>query len=440
MNSATTTFRLYRQSGVTLIELLIAMVLGLIVAGGIISVFISTSNSNRIQTQMAQLQEEGRFAITTIKNDLRMANGQYCNNSGGVAKAAAQSQVYLDGLRSPKVYAKNITLGMADVTTIAASVTAASAAYSFPSFLSMRGYDCDKTTCKPVNPGTTIMPAMGTDVGKRVKSTDAITVRYVDPSRGWPIDGINTSIASSSSVTNAIDSITLAPASSSGPPASDFLNGDLAMLADCSNAQVFATTRSGSKIYPDAGKNNGAPAPQKPQSAPMLFDFNRDYKTVTYYLRVVDIGRGQKSGALIRRVNGGAGKPGGSEDELVRGVERLDFRYGVQDVNGKVRFLNADQVDKATGITCPPQEPDAITSDGCLWRAVSSIEVNLVMDGQAVLPALSATDLPYSYSIDGNSTPAAPTAHAVKPSDQGFADKMIRREFTALVSVRNFNP
>lgn len=440
MGPEMTARQLRHQSGLTLIELLVAMVLGLIVAGGIISVFISTSNSNRVQVQMAQLQEEGRFAITTIKNDLRMANGQYCTNSGGVAKPAAASQVYLDGLRSPKVYVKDITAAMADVTTKPTSVTAASAPYSFPSFLSMRGYDCDNTTCKPLNPGTTIIPAMGTAVGNRVKGADAITVRYVDPSRGWPVDGVNVSIASSSSVSNAIDSITLAPASSSSPPASDFLNGDVAMLADCSNAQVFASTRSGSKIYPDPSKNNGVPAPQEPLSAPMLFDFNRDYKTVTYYLRVVDIGNGRKSGALVRRINGGTANPGGSEDELVRGVERMDFRYGVQDINGKVRFLNADQVDKATGITCPPQEPDAITTDGCLWRAISSIEVNLVLDGQAVLPALSAIDLPYSYAIDGNSTPVAPTLHAIKPSDQGFADKMIRREFTALIAVRNFNP
>jgi type IV pilus assembly protein PilW len=35
----------------------------------------------------------------------------------------------------------------------------------------------------------------------------------------------------------------------------------------------------------------------------------------------------------------------------------------------------------------------------------------------------------------------APSAHAIKPSnDQGFVDQLIRREFTAVVSVRNFNP
>ncbi len=69
---------------------MVAMVLGLLVAGGIITVFSSTSSSSKAQTQLARLQEEGRFAISRLGGDLRMANGQYCNNSGGAAAAGAQ--------------------------------------------------------------------------------------------------------------------------------------------------------------------------------------------------------------------------------------------------------------------------------------------------------------------------------------------------------------
>lgn len=205
-----------------------------------------------------------------------------------------------------------------------------------------------------------------------------ITVRYVNSSRGWAVGNGGTSIATAASTGTVISSITLAPASSVGePPASDFASGDMAMLADCSNAQIFAVTKSGNTLTPDSTNNFDAPSPQQPLSAPKLFDFNRDYQTVTYYVKVVDNGSGQKTGALMRRVNGGRYlldgvtlRPGGSEDELVRGVERLDFRYGVQDVNGKVRYMDANAVDKASGITCPPAELNAITTAGCLWRAV----------------------------------------------------------------------
>ena len=148
---------------------------------------------------------------------------------------------------------------------------------------------------------------------------------------------------------------------------------------------------------------------------------------------MVSNGNGQTTGALIRRVNG-------VEQELVRGVERLDFRYGVEDASGKVRYLNANDVDKATGIACPPSEPGAITKAGCLWRAIATIEMNMVIDGQEPLYTLTAPDLVYSYAIDGKYTPVAPSSHTIKPSDQGFVEPMIRREFTAVVSVRNFNP
>ncbi|OOG40632.1 PilW family protein [Rhodanobacter sp. C05] len=443
-----------RQAGVTLIELMVAMVLGLIVAAGIVTVFTSTAKSNRAQNQLARLQEEGRFAVTRLKGDLRMANGQYCTNSGGVAKAAAASQVYLDGLRAPKVYAQSLVTAMADVSTGWGTSSggnsypsAPSAPYSLPSYLSMRGYDCGKTgsTCKPVDPHATVagIPDMGTVVGNRVVGTDVITVRYVNASRGWAVvdDSVTgTHLAVDTASPNVMQSITLGQATSSEPSTADFAAGDLAMLADCSNAQVFAVTKAGNTLTPDPAGNLAIPAPQQPLSAPKVFDFNRDYQTVTYYAKVVDDGNGQKTGALIRRVNGGAGKPGGSEDELVRGVERLDFRYGVQDADGKIRYLPAGDVDKAASITCPPAEPNAITTAGCLWRAVSSIEVNMVIDGQVPLYTLAASELAYSYGIDGQPRPVAPSAHAIKPSDQGFVDPMIRREFTAVVSVRNFNP
>ena len=81
---------LRRQRGVTLIELMVAMVLGLLVAAGIVTVFSSTSSSNKSQTQLARLQEEGRFAISRLGSDLRMANGQYCTNSGGTALAGVK--------------------------------------------------------------------------------------------------------------------------------------------------------------------------------------------------------------------------------------------------------------------------------------------------------------------------------------------------------------
>jgi len=430
------------------------------VAAGIVTVFASTSSSNKAQNQLAQLQEAGRFAVTRMGTDLRMANGQYCTNTGGVAKVASGGNA-LDHIRAPKVYAKKL-IGAAgavsgafgDVTTAWGSGSypaAPTAPYSMPSFLFMRGYDCTLTACQPVDPHTTVgsIPAMGTAIDNRVKGADVLTVRYVDPAAGWAIvpPGVTGSTLATSSSAATITSITLVQRTGE-PPVSNAANGDLFMLADCSNAQIFpATASSVGVITPVANTTDGfgtgaanLPTAQEPESAPKVFDVNRDFQTVTYYLKLVSVnndGKAPLTGALMRRVNGVTGR-GGSEDELVRGVERLDFRYGVQDANGKISFLSAKDVDAST--SCPPGELNALTSTGCLWRGIVSIEVSLLMDGQTPLYTLTGNQLNYRYSADANTGLLAPSGHAIKPSDQGFPDQLLRREFSVLVPVRNYNP
>ena len=443
------------QAGLTLIELMVAMGLGLIVTVGVVAIFQSTSSSNRAQTQLARLQEEGRFAVTRMKRDLEKANGLYCNNSGGAARPAEASQLYLDGLRAPVVYSKYFQVDIFDVTTYFGTTSGSNtypaeptAPYSMPSYLFMRGYDCGLTaaSCKPVDPGAyswgpSRIPNMGKAVNSRVIGTDVITVRYLDPDRGWAIGGSGTSIATVPS-TGAIDSITLRPLPGE-PPVTDYANGTV-MLADCSGAQVFHMGRSGSQLW-FTGYTFARPVLPRSMSAPKLFNFGSSFHAVTYYVKVVDNGNGQTTGALVRRVDGGPKYMGwggwrGTEEELVRGVERLDFRYGIQDAHGKVRYVTADVVDAGKGIPCPPGEPNPITTVGCLWRAVSSIEVNLVVSGQNPLYTLAPGELAYTYGIDGKTTPTAPSKHKIKPSDQGFPEPMLRREFTAVVAVRNFNP
>jgi type IV pilus assembly protein PilW len=432
------------QRGVSLIELMVAMVLGVLVAAGITTVFISTSSSNRVQTQMAHLQEEGRFAITQLKSDLSMANGQYCTGSGGNAHLTAAGS-YIDGLRAPTIYASSTTAmknALSDLTTPWGSPypTAPTAPYSLPSFMSMRGYDCTTTGCTPLDPAAgsnaIAIPLQGKAVGNRVPGTDVLTVRYLDSSKGWKINPTGSTLVANKDGT--LKQINLAPMSDEANVAT-FKNGDLAMLADCSNAQVFAVNGGGTATLVPNGSNFALPSGQG-IAAPKVFDFNHDFQTVTYYVQVVDNGQGtgQTTGALMRRVNGDS-----TNAELVRGVERLDFRYGVQYPDGSVHFLTANQVDASDNTTpgCTAKVPIPVstgTDKGCLWRAITSIEVDLLMDGQAVMPTLSAYELPYTYGAI--TTPTLPDAQTVKPTDQGFENKMIRREFTALVSVRNFNP
>jgi type IV pilus assembly protein PilW len=61
----------FRQRGVSLIELMIALVIGLILLGGLIQIYLSTKQSYNAQEQLARMQESGRFAMDVITRDLR---------------------------------------------------------------------------------------------------------------------------------------------------------------------------------------------------------------------------------------------------------------------------------------------------------------------------------------------------------------------------------
>ncbi len=430
------------QSGLTLIELMIAMVIGLLVIGGVGAVFFSTSNSVKALDQLARLQESGRFAVTSLVTNIGMANAQYCSGSGGNGRPSGG--IVLDNLRAPTVYVPGGVLlnGLSDVTTAwgtGAYPAAPTMPYAMPEYLSMRGYDCNTTSCTPIDPSAQVpaIPAQGTAVGQRVVGTDVLTLRYVVPTTGWSIGHPGGSFVTAGAG-GRVQSVTLIPLTGE-PPVTDFGIGSLAMLSDCSLSQVFAVTGQGSAtltLAPVPTANFNTPSAMTGSDGLRLFDFTRGFNTVTYYLQVVDAGNNETTGALIRRTNGQA-------EELVRGIERLDFRYGVLSSNGLVSYMTANQVDTAAPANCPSLPPDNAVSpnniQGCLWRSVVRVEVDLLASGQLPLRELTDNELAYSYGA--LTTPVAPASHTVVPdADQGFPLSLMRREFTAVVATRNYNP
>ncbi len=70
-----------RAAGFSLIELMVAITLGILLSIGIVTLFGATSTTNKVQDALARLQENGRYALTRITDDLRMGSGQYCGSS-----------------------------------------------------------------------------------------------------------------------------------------------------------------------------------------------------------------------------------------------------------------------------------------------------------------------------------------------------------------------
>lgn len=62
-----------RQSGLSLLEMMIALSLGLLLAMGIGTLFVGSNQTNRVQDDNARIQEAGRFALEIIGRSVRRA-------------------------------------------------------------------------------------------------------------------------------------------------------------------------------------------------------------------------------------------------------------------------------------------------------------------------------------------------------------------------------
>jgi len=77
--------RLPRQGGFSLVELMVSLVLGLIVVGAALTVFLSNRQTFRITEGVGRLQESSRIAFELMARDLREAGGNACERDLPVA-------------------------------------------------------------------------------------------------------------------------------------------------------------------------------------------------------------------------------------------------------------------------------------------------------------------------------------------------------------------
>lgn len=76
-----------RQAGLTLIELMVAILLGLIVLVVVGQIYLSGRQSYRTQTGFSDMQEAGRFALYFLQRDIRMAGFPRESGPGGALSA-----------------------------------------------------------------------------------------------------------------------------------------------------------------------------------------------------------------------------------------------------------------------------------------------------------------------------------------------------------------
>lgn len=443
-----------RQRGLTLIELMVALVLGLLVSSGIVALFMATNQSNRTQAALGRIQENGRFATGRLEADLRMASGMFrqsnvadrenwvaATQGAMLPRAAIMINTLVNNDGSP--------FSLTDLGSDGRSPGwVAGEAYPLSASFLIRAYECSSGTCAPAVPtgASTVIPAVGTAAGSRVRGTDVLTVRY--------LRGIGWKYTSPAGVPVGYGaSFTVDPASGATAGPHNFAPGDLALISDCTGTPtVFRVSVAGNVITPAAGSLI-QPTAFKPGAGSgacdaRIFNFTRDFMTISYWLQLAVDPNPEAGGRLISTLMRSENRVA---QEVAQGVERLDFLFGTSVIaNGGMRYLDANQVTTlSTAAACAPPSSafskmysrtgtpaeQAWREPGCLWRSLRSIELHALFNTVDDMGAMSAQDQAYWYGIDSASGPVIPTT--TMPVTALPAGRMMRREFMSLVSIRN---
>lgn len=115
------------QTGFSLIELIVAMALGLVVTLGITQIFLSARTTYVSQNAAAAIQEDGRFALSKMIQEIRMVGMFGCLNT--ITAATASAAPFLIAQTTPITYVVNnttgnvLTLTTADVGAIGGTPT-----------------------------------------------------------------------------------------------------------------------------------------------------------------------------------------------------------------------------------------------------------------------------------------------------------------------------
>ena len=82
------------QQGFSLIELMVAMVIGLVLLGGVLGIFLSTQQTNRLQQAMSNVQENGRLAVELLARDIRESGQSICAGDEQIINLLDSSSVH----------------------------------------------------------------------------------------------------------------------------------------------------------------------------------------------------------------------------------------------------------------------------------------------------------------------------------------------------------
>lgn len=163
---------LHKQAGLSLIELMISITLGLILMAGVVQMFVSSKSVFTTQQSMSRIQETGRLAIEFLSRDIRMAGfyGCFRPNMADPNRILQNDALVINSLYS------NFSEAIRGYTS-KGDLTAAQQAYLTGSAIQA---DTNILVVRSASPSPRIINAPNTDTALQVYSTQAKTNGCVD--------------------------------------------------------------------------------------------------------------------------------------------------------------------------------------------------------------------------------------------------------------------
>lgn len=289
----------YKQSGIGLIELLVALVISSLVLLAVVQLFIQTKISYVSNESLTRLQENGRFAIQMIARDIRSADYWGClpQVTGNAA------------LNVSPLVANLVDSGGNPVT-----------AYN-----------------SGINPGVANGGESGTGTGPAgaTQLPDTITLVSAQTANNYPV----------AATAQGTDAVSFTVTGDSGIDA-----GDLVMIGECTHAQIIQVTNEPDPSTIPSGERVamlqhsttdpvGNPNPNN-ASASLQYTFTENaivYPRVRNITYSIDDGSGTVSGLPGLMRNGA---------EVASGIENMQIQYGLDtDSDGVVnQYVSGNSV------------------------------------------------------------------------------------------------
>lgn len=366
-----------RMQGLTMVELLIAMVLGLSLTAGVMQVYVGNTQTERDQEARARMQENGRFAIDYLAQELRMAGYLGC-------LASIDQNSINNALNSPPA--------------------------SFQPNMGLQGWEAAGTGPGVLSNSANNVALQSTNAGGWSTSGGALmdvstALPRSDILRVWSAAGTGATIHSIATVAgvNVVNSAV-----------ADIEDGAILLLSDCERADwvqacgvqdVGAGTSMNVVLSASCAPGNLTARPLRTQVGGELV---RLAGTLLYVGKRGDVATNPP--ALFRRqLNASA--VAGTAEEMVEGIESLQVLYGI----------NADNDNKKT--------VDAYVTANQVgdWSRVISVRVSVLVQSleNNMLPS------PQAYTFNGVTYDGA-TGNGALP-----ADTRLRRVFTSTITLRN---